>query len=507
MAVHGTRSRDSVSWDYAGLVKLLGGLCSDRTGLPVLRCYWYEATAERRRAAEHDTVADLPGVKLRLVRVRPGHHEEGQADIRRDLTTLARNKAISEAVVASSDADLSPVIAEVQDLGVRVRLIHISVNGNWTISRPLRQECDDIVEISGAHLRPFADLISEAEPARPAERYPNGYPAHSLANGNGTGHGGLAHQALPAALPAPPVYNSSPPEYRHSPQRSVPPAAAAPAGPGGAAEPALPSAAAESASPSASGPPPSHRDQVSHAALPESPMPEPGRARHRGLSGGFQERRPPESPLSGGFQGGHPAEPALPDDGPRRGREQQAYLPPGQLGGHRNGSADASLPRSDPQVGQYTSGIGAEYPHAAQNPYGAAAGPPPAAQLPSAQPPEQRFPLPQPGQPGPPVSGPLYPVPPAPPGPARYGGPPSPISMTEVVQAAHAEGFGFGDSVAREAPALWLEAVLARKPRMPSDLEARLLQGSALPMDSLLNDEVRHALRRGFWDALERSRR
>jgi hypothetical protein len=95
---------------------------------------------------------------------------------------------------------------------------------------------------------------------------------------------------------------------------------------------------------------------------------------------------------------------------------------------------------------------------------------------------------------------------------APYGGPPAapvppaPISVGEAVQSAHAEGFGFGEAVARDAPALWLEAVLARKPRMPSDLEARLLQGSALPIDSLLHDEVRHALRRGFWDALERSR-
>jgi hypothetical protein len=84
---------------------------------------------------------------------------------------------------------------------------------------------------------------------------------------------------------------------------------------------------------------------------------------------------------------------------------------------------------------------------------------------------------------------------------------PMTLSLADAVQAAHAEGFGFGDAVARDAPALWLEAVLARKPRMPSDLEARLLQGSALPIDSLLHDEVRHSLRRGFWDALERSRR
>jgi hypothetical protein len=98
-----------------------------------------------------------------------------------------------------------------------------------------------------------------------------------------------------------------------------------------------------------------------------------------------------------------------------------------------------------------------------------------------------------------------------------YGGPPpgashplvpqqASVSLADAVQAAHGEGFNFGQSVANEAPALWLEAVVARKPRMPSDLEARLLQDSALPIDSLLHDEVRHALRRGFWDALERAR-
>ncbi len=83
---------------------------------------------------------------------------------------------------------------------------------------------------------------------------------------------------------------------------------------------------------------------------------------------------------------------------------------------------------------------------------------------------------------------------------------PTSVSLADAVQAAHGEGFNFGQAVARDAPALWLEAVLARKPRMPSDLEARLLQDSALPIDSLLHDEVRHALRRGFWDALERAR-
>jgi hypothetical protein len=91
--------------------------------------------------------------------------------------------------------------------------------------------------------------------------------------------------------------------------------------------------------------------------------------------------------------------------------------------------------------------------------------------------------------------------------PGGYPGAQPGPSLADAVQSAHEEGQAFGESVARDAPALWLEAVLARKPRMPSDLEARLLQGSALPIDFLLHDEVRHALRRGFWDALERSRR
>jgi len=99
------------------------------------------------------------------------------------------------------------------------------------------------------------------------------------------------------------------------------------------------------------------------------------------------------------------------------------------------------------------------------------------------------------------------PAPYAPPQPPYTASQAPTATLADATAAAHAEGVEFGDSVAREAPALWLEAVLARKPRMPSDLEARLLQGSSLPIDFLLHDEVRHALRRGFWDALERARR
>jgi len=176
MAVHGTRRRDSVSWDYAGLLKLLSGLCSDGTGLPLLRCYWYEATVEGRRTSEHDALADLAHLKLRLGRLRPGRREGVESEMHRDLIALAKNGAITEAIVVSGDEDLTEVISEVQELGVRVLIGCITVDGSWTISRPLRQECDEVLEISGAHLRPFVDLIPGAEPRRDDD-YAPGYPA------------------------------------------------------------------------------------------------------------------------------------------------------------------------------------------------------------------------------------------------------------------------------------------------------------------------------------------
>ncbi|MGC1567302.1 MAG: NYN domain-containing protein, partial [Trebonia sp.] len=170
MAVHGTRHRESVSWDYAGLTQFLAGLASEQSGLPLLRCYWYEATVEGRRTEEHDTLADLPGVKLRLAKMRPGRREGVESEIHRDLTTLARNKAATDAMVVSAEEDLAQVVADVQDLGMRVTLLHIAVDGNGAVPRALRQECDDVAEINSAHLRPYVELISGAEPPRADEQ-------------------------------------------------------------------------------------------------------------------------------------------------------------------------------------------------------------------------------------------------------------------------------------------------------------------------------------------------
>ena len=209
MAVHGTRRAESVSWDYEGLLQLLSSLARERSGLPVLRCYWYEATVDGRRTAEQDTLADVPGIKLRVAKIRPGRREGVETEIHRDLTTLARNNAISDALVVSAEEDLAQVIADVQDLGMRVTLVHIAVDGNWTISRALRQESDDIIEVSGDHLRPYVELVAGAEPAYPDE---DGDLAavRPLANGHSTAPAASYQQAPAAGNHAPPAIYTAP---------------------------------------------------------------------------------------------------------------------------------------------------------------------------------------------------------------------------------------------------------------------------------------------------------
>jgi NYN domain-containing protein len=393
MAVHGTRRRESVSWDYSGLLQLLGNLARERTGLPLLRCYWYEATVEGRRSPEHDALADLPGIKLRLSRIRPGRREGVDTEIQRDLMTLARNGGVADAVVVSGDEDTAQVIAEAQDHGVRVTVVHVAVDGNWTISRVLRHECDDLIEIGSGHLRPYVNLLAGVDTSAPP-----------LANGHSSGSGSSGGGAL--APLHPPAQHASPPPS--TPITAPPPRLGSPSAPG-------------MSRPSTGGdnlPAPPLRSAPTHAAPTPSASSPP-----------IIPPQPPSPPPSSTGSPGH----AAPGGGSGAGRSSAN-------GGH-----------------QYV-----------QQPVGPYTGP------------QQIQPSPQ-----------------------QQSTP----TLSDAVKSAHQEGQDFGESVARDAPALWLEAVLARKPRMPSDLEARLLQGSSLPIDFLLHDEVRHALRRGFWDALERSRR
>ncbi len=490
-AVHGTRRGESVSWDYEGLLHFLASLVTERTGLPLLRCYWYEATVDGRRTAEQDALADMPGIKLRVAKIRPGRREGVETEIHRDLTTLARNNAISDALVVSAEEDLAQVIADVQDLGMRVSLMHIAVDGNWTISRALRQESDDIIEIGGDQLRPYVELIAGAEPALSDDPdLADLAQARPLANGHTAGGTG-SYQQLPAASGnhAPPSIYTAPvvAEYQR-PSLQLPRVAA----PDRSREdrPREDRAREDRA----------REDRIRDDRVRDersAPVAVNGDAQVPSR----QDSYAAPAPVPSGRSRPERLESAPPSPAARaRAEEAPAYSPsPGQPGAPEPVSGLTGAPGPGPEAAPGQGGQLRRLPSRSpgQGAIGAMA---PGATQPA---PAQHGAPAQGSARSAPYSGPQPVVTSQAPGYAPAGG----ISLSEAVQAAHEEGQEFGASVARDAPALWLEAVLARKPRMPSDLEARLLQGSALPIDYLLHDEVRHALRRGFWDALERTRR
>ena len=445
MAVHGTRHREAVSWDFGGLLQLLGNLARERTGLPLLRCYWYEATVEGRRSPEHDALADLPGLKLRLGRIRPGRREGVDAEIHRDLMTLARNGALADAVVVSGDEDLAQVVGDAQDLGVRVTVVHVAVDGNWTISRVLRQECDDLIEIGAGHLRPYVNLLTGVDGSRRLAR-----------SATATRQRARRQRPRRPARPPPDASHNGPPPSSPltGPRRSSPSVLLGPAMTGGAAR----------AAPDRPGEAPARPAARQRGRRPTAVR---AAARRTARSG-----RPPYGNSGGGSSSAAPAGTSS-RCSPPRPRPSSTQAPPAPS----SAPPRRPRPRSRPTRARST---------------------PPRPSSPRRRPRRRRY-RPAQQQCGP-YTGPQQ----APPRPAQQQNAPT---LAEAVKAAHQEGQDFGESVARDAPALWLEAVLARKPRMPSDLEARLLQGSSLPIDFLLHDEVRHALRRGFWDALERSRR
>ncbi|MBV2364913.1 NYN domain-containing protein [Streptomonospora nanhaiensis] len=535
MAVHGTRNRDSVSWDYAGLVQLLNEVARDRTQLPLLRCYWYEATADGRRTQEQDGIADIPGIKFRAARIRPGRREGVESYVQRDLTTLARTGVLCEAVLVSGDEDMAQVVADVQDLGVRVTVVHISVEGNWTISRALRRECDDLIEIGAGHLRPYVTLLSglgdedasetttplsngRSRSAPEVTRRPvTAHPGSSRVEPTPPASSGL--EAVFANTGAQPAMTGSAMDQLRAMRQSLAQRGGdhlAPQGAGGVDGPRPNHSGPIDANGFPSGghtPPPvtgAHAGMAGSQPPADTGFPAPSTGAHPGMRGTQnpyggppQQARPPGQHPTGAHQAGA-----------HQGGAHQAPMPP--TGGHPSMAGhqydrdnpptrNTPPPQADPRYGGNTGENPGYGGNTGPNPtfgvstdgdsrYGSVGGPRPGTAPGTGPQPDNRV------QHGPytdptPRVGPLS------------AGAPAARSVDDAVTAARQEGSDFAESIARDAPALWMEAVLARRPRMPSDLEARLLQGSALPIDFLLRDEVRDALRQGFWSALERAAR
>jgi len=128
--------------------KAVEALCvaasSQAGNVPLLRTYWYDAMPGPRLSLEQSNIAMLPRVKLRLgVLNNVGEQKGVDSLIVTDLIELARNRAITDAVVVSGDEDLRVAVQVAQSFGVRV---HILAAGEpkSNVSASLQMEADSV---------------------------------------------------------------------------------------------------------------------------------------------------------------------------------------------------------------------------------------------------------------------------------------------------------------------------------------------------------------------------
>ena len=153
--------------EKAAISELLAVATKAAAGVPLLRVYWYDG-GFRWPSAEQQILADMDHVKLRLGFVNSAGQQKGvDSLIVTDLIELARNHAISDAVLLSGDEDIRVGVQVAQTLGVRVHLIGI-VPGRGSQSRNLRQESDTIHEMNKACVTKFLKVLpKQAVPVVP----------------------------------------------------------------------------------------------------------------------------------------------------------------------------------------------------------------------------------------------------------------------------------------------------------------------------------------------------
>ena len=143
------RRREDVDLNRVAAIDKLRAIADDKTNkATLLRIYWYDGVLPRGPSSQQQSLANMDDVKLRLGIISPSGQQKGvDSLIVTDMVELARNHAITDAVLLSGDEDVRIGVLITQSFGVRVHLLGIEPSrGNQADS--LRQESDTTVEWS-----------------------------------------------------------------------------------------------------------------------------------------------------------------------------------------------------------------------------------------------------------------------------------------------------------------------------------------------------------------------
>lgn len=165
----GTRQgRELLSLNIPKVVEALKKVAQTTCDLPLLRIYWYDAMRVGRPTPEQTALADSNEIKVRLGQINSVGEQKGvDALIITDMAELARNHAITDAVLLSGDEDVRVGVVLAQQFGVRVHLVGIEP-ARSNQSRSLMQEADTTLEWNADDVREFLSYSPPASPAAAA---------------------------------------------------------------------------------------------------------------------------------------------------------------------------------------------------------------------------------------------------------------------------------------------------------------------------------------------------
>jgi uncharacterized LabA/DUF88 family protein len=159
------QGREFFTVDISKVVETLRAAAQMSCNLPLLRIYWYDAMRVGRPTPEQSALADSNDIKVRLGQINSAGEQKGvDALIITDLAQLARNHAITDAVLLSGDEDVRVGVVLAQEFGVRVHLLGIHP-ARSNQSRSLAQEADTTAEWDEATIRTF---LSYSPPVTPS---------------------------------------------------------------------------------------------------------------------------------------------------------------------------------------------------------------------------------------------------------------------------------------------------------------------------------------------------
>jgi uncharacterized LabA/DUF88 family protein len=144
--ITGSKSRSGIQVAYPALITELIDLVTHHGPEALLRVYWYDGARNAVPTDEQLVVARLPNVKLRLGRRTHWGQKGVDSLIVLDLTTLARERAMSTAYLISGDEDIREGVAAAQQLGVRVILLGVPTRSGWP------QQADTLVREADEHI-------------------------------------------------------------------------------------------------------------------------------------------------------------------------------------------------------------------------------------------------------------------------------------------------------------------------------------------------------------------